>query len=843
MIKDRRFLKEKTPEAAPQPAAVRLPDVINVDGLHGELADPQPSLPHDIISGHTGFPGGTSDFLRADGLFAPPPSPPAVFNPSGTGFRHVTAGSEDAAAKLVEDADVDPAAAILESKLSLNFPTHSNALDHSNILDHSNANDPTAGEKAALPGTNGVVGVGNKYVTDSDPRNSDSRTPLAHKASHEDGGSDEISVLGLSGLLADPQTPILTGLGGRGLVLSGSILHFAQNSDYTPGAIPFATSTTAIGFDSTNLFWDNALKLLKVASLEVNGLSTFNVPFGTSVIFNNTQGSSGAANLMLNRNGVNQGALRWDANLISLRSNVHLTFATEAGAGEIFFNTNNTGRWKVDTTGALEVLADNAYDIGTSIFRPRTLYLGTSLFTPALTVSGMTAGSVLFAGAGGLVSQDNTNLFWDNALNKLQVANMEVNGVISSNFPSPVGGIFDSASGGSSFEFFELGVRRGGISWDATQISLASDVDLLLLTASTERVRVDSSGKVGIGATPLANTILDVMANANAVNQQLFLRNSGTYHTGLIASSTATPLADDSAWGLFGGPGSYLTGTAEAIALMGGLNVPSMAFRFTSSNLNVAGGFDAFKVLRTGAFTHNMPAGAGGILNCTAASDCRLDFQMQTVRSGLLSWDTANIQLASDGVLWLNPATDLVLYSESTARWTLSSGHLVPNADNAYNIGSFAVRPQVIYAKTRIETPQVRFPPTHVPDSDPNTYDGYEEGFWTPIDSSGAGLSFTVVAADCRFIKSAGLIVANFRLVFPATASGLSVAIGGLPFTSIGSDGMGGFPTYQPSGANMMFAMAANGTYFVVFKNDGNQFANSALSGMDIRGTIIYFCT
>ena len=38
--------------------------------------------------------------------------------PTGTGFRHVTAGTEDAAAKLVENADVAPAAAIDSTKLS-----------------------------------------------------------------------------------------------------------------------------------------------------------------------------------------------------------------------------------------------------------------------------------------------------------------------------------------------------------------------------------------------------------------------------------------------------------------------------------------------------------------------------------------------------------------------------------------------------------------------------------------------------------------------------------------------------------------------------------------------------
>lgn len=42
----------------------------------------------------------------------------------------------------------------------------------------------------------------------NDARLSDSRTPLAHKTSHENNGGDEISVSELSGLLADPQNPI-----------------------------------------------------------------------------------------------------------------------------------------------------------------------------------------------------------------------------------------------------------------------------------------------------------------------------------------------------------------------------------------------------------------------------------------------------------------------------------------------------------------------------------------------------------------------------------------------------------------------------------------------------------
>lgn len=46
-------------------------------------------------------------------------------------------------------------------------------------------------------------------VITTDPRLSDARTPLAHAVSHQNAGGDEISVAGLSGVLADPQPPII----------------------------------------------------------------------------------------------------------------------------------------------------------------------------------------------------------------------------------------------------------------------------------------------------------------------------------------------------------------------------------------------------------------------------------------------------------------------------------------------------------------------------------------------------------------------------------------------------------------------------------------------------------
>jgi len=63
----------------------------------------------------------------------------------------------------------------------------------------------------------------------------------------------------------------------------------------------------------------------------------------------------------------------------------------------------------------------------------------------------------------------------------------------------------------------------------------------------------------------------------------------------------------------------------------------------------------------------------------------------------------------------------------------------------------------------------------------------YEEGTWTPIDSSGAGLTLTVNSAT--YTKIGRVVTAFAYVVYPSTVSGATVTIGGLPFTTRGSNG------------------------------------------------------
>ena len=60
-------------------------------------------------------------------------------------------------------------------------------ISHESNYNHLNI--PTTPEKGAMTGTSGTPSTTNKYVTDSDTRNANARTPTSHGSSHAGEGS------------------------------------------------------------------------------------------------------------------------------------------------------------------------------------------------------------------------------------------------------------------------------------------------------------------------------------------------------------------------------------------------------------------------------------------------------------------------------------------------------------------------------------------------------------------------------------------------------------------------------------------------------------------------------
>jgi len=108
------------------------------------------------------------------------------------------------------------------------------------------------------------------------------RTPSAHKTSHQNGGADEISVAALSGLLADGQTPLghkasHAGGGADKLKYTRQVLWFIPDATLTTGTDKSATIVYR-GPTLTLIRWDFRAKTAPtgaamIADLNVGGTS------------------------------------------------------------------------------------------------------------------------------------------------------------------------------------------------------------------------------------------------------------------------------------------------------------------------------------------------------------------------------------------------------------------------------------------------------------------------------------------------------------------------------------------------------------------------------------------
>lgn len=116
-------------------------------------------------------------------------------------------------------------------------------------------------------------------------------------------------------------------------------------------------------------------------------------------------------------------------------------------------------------------------------------------------------------------------------------------------------------------------------------------------------------------------------------------------------------------------------------------------------------------------------------------------------------------------------------------------------------------------------------------------FDDYEEGTWTPTDSSGAGLVLTVTAAT--YTKIGRMVYAYFNITFPVTANGSTTIIGGLPFVSKNN---GTVAIAYASEATCLRGNsgAADDVIFVFYDAAGNVMSNAVMSGDTVRATVIY---
>jgi len=138
---------------------------------------------------------------------------------------------------------------------------------------------------------------------------------------------------------------------------------------FTQGSVIFAGPGGFLTEDNANFFWDDDNDILKVSDVIVNSLTASKIV-----------------------------ATDGDKKLVSIAS---------------------LSSWIAGTTNQIAVTDDG--DGTVTLSTPQDIHTGASPTFSGLTLSGIAQGSVLFAGVGGAVSENNTAFSWDNTLSQLSL--------------------------------------------------------------------------------------------------------------------------------------------------------------------------------------------------------------------------------------------------------------------------------------------------------------------------------------------------------------------------------------------------------------------------------------
>jgi hypothetical protein len=143
-----------------------------------------------------------------------------------------------------------------------------------------------------------------------------------------------------------------------------------------------------------------------------------------------------------------------------------------------------------------------------------------------------TAGSVVFAGVSGAYSQNNSKFFWDNTNLRLCIngtapdARLQIGDSLVGANATAIGAVMLNEAPGALSDAggieWKTSVFGAGYGWKIISIDAAGGAQLLFGSRQnsatwTERMRIDSAGGVGIGATANASAILDAQSTTKGV--------------------------------------------------------------------------------------------------------------------------------------------------------------------------------------------------------------------------------------------------------------------------------------------------------------------------------------
>ena len=374
-----------------------------------------------------------------------------------------------------------------------------------------------------------------------------------------------------------------------------------------------------------------------------------------------------------------------------------------------------------------------------------------------------------------------------------------------------------------------LGVANGGTGGTTVPVSGgisygAGSVYAFTAAGTAGQILYSNGAGAPTWAAPPAGTVTSVAA--------LTLGTTGTDLSSTVATSTTTPVitlnvpsasvANRGAltaadWAIF---------NAKQVALVSGTNIKTV----NSTTLLGAGDLVVGTVT---AVTGSSPiiSSGGTAPNLTLGT-----IITSKGGTGVTSYTAGDLVYYASGSAFTKLAigtNNYVLTSSGTApQWTANTG--TGNIARA-SLPSFTTTIGVGAATASGSGSGITFPATQSASTDANTLDDYEEGTWTPSDGSGAGLSFSGVAAT--YTKIGRQVHLHLALQYPATASGATARVSGLPFAT--AAGIAG--TAAPwTNAGLTFVVYSSGSDLLLSDNTMTNLTNTQMSSKYLYLTMTY---
>ena len=138
---------------------------------------------------------------------------------------------------------------------------------------------------------------------------------------------------------------------------------------------------------------------------------------------------------------------------------------------------------------------------------PQDIATSSSPTFSGLTLSSLTEGSILFTGSSGVISEDNSNLYWDDTNNRLGIgtaspgAKLHVSG--GNIYLDNTFGVYIKDNSGTAQSMLRLNASNEAVLGyeNANGLYVKTGGNLYLYGGGSEQVRITSSGNVGIGTT------------------------------------------------------------------------------------------------------------------------------------------------------------------------------------------------------------------------------------------------------------------------------------------------------------------------------------------------------